>query len=73
MIHVADKDVTMIGSSVDLMAEATMVLAGLYESLIRENGELAAAFLLAQMVTVATEAGTKKALKDFKIIDVPEK
>lgn len=73
MIHVVDKDVTMTGSNVDLMAEVTMVLAGLYESLIRECGELAAAFLLAQMVTVATEEGTKKSFEEFTIIDVPEK
>ncbi|MDD6476935.1 MAG: hypothetical protein PUF69_04275 [Eubacteriales bacterium] len=73
MIHVVDKDVTMTGSNVDLMAEVTMVLAGLYESLIRECGELAAAFLLAQMVTVATEEGTKKNFEEFTIIDVPEK
>ncbi len=73
MIHVENENVTMIGSSVDLMAEVTTVLAGLYETLIREYGESAAALLLAQMVKVATEEETKKSLKDFTIIDVPEK
>ena len=73
MIHVENKNVTMIGSSVDLMAEVTTVLAGLYEALIRECGESAAALLLAQMVKVATEEETKKSLKDFTIIDATEK
>ena len=73
MIHVENKNVTMIGSSVDLMAEVTTVLAGLYEALIREYGESAAALLLAQMVKVATEEETKKSLKDFTIIDAAEK
>lgn len=73
MIHVENKNVNMIGSSVDLMVEVTTVLAGLYEALIREYGESAAALLLAQMVKVATEEEVKKSLKDFTIIDVPEK
>ena len=73
MIHVENKNVTMIGSSVDLMAEVTTVLAGLYEALIREYGESAAALLLAQMVKVATEEETKKSFEEFTIIDVPEK
>ena len=73
MIHVENKNVTMIGSSVDLMAEVTTVLSGLYEALIREYGESSAALLLAQMVKVATEEETKKSLKDFTIIDATEK
>ena len=72
MIHVENKNVTMIGSSVDLMAEVTTVLEGLYEALIREYGESAAALLLVQMVKVATEEETKKSLKDFTIIDATE-